>query len=725
MALATGTISGYFYLPDGVTPRRLHLTVRAETEQNTLKSTAENSVLSGVYEATSDGTGFLSIELPLLADLEPEGALWRATFREFSTGPGKAPTPPSIVFDLTGDTTWDALVDVFGVPLTQTLLAQFQALQDGAIAARETAEAAAAAALLLRDESEAFRDEQAAISGLTGEDAAVKLLVDQPASQTRGSVNLVVARGSKVTHSPAFGVYYPEAEGALGNGTGNDLPAIMAADAKAAAAGGGIVSYAPGANYRITGAVTPSAKVQHIGKHKSLTTVTYAGTYGYMAYDVLVNDSGVSHMRIVSGVDCMVGGEAAVPGSRGLGPGALGCAVFTAGHRNRYEGLLCEKWLNGIRVDNYNVDGLNGNSVYARDQFIRDCDFAGCRFPLIGRANDRLTWDAIRGDFVNATAEPPHLLYFSGGIALACTNMQGSNARAYNGQGGAAFKIMAKGGQISGLYAYNCAGSVQVAESSNLLITDVNSVLDTTPAGDNSIVIDTSINVRVVTAVLKMSTAGRGLNLGSAGQDCTVENLDVDYTGVAGGVALRLNGGLRNRVKGLRVTGDGATTVAIQATGGDQCSVDGLETLNCQTLLSATAGSNLTVRYDPTRQIGVVNDRLTALTGSTATRVIRQGGVREVLVSATGSYQLDVGKAETFLYRMQVASSRPVPRDGTLGQRLTLIVTNETAGAVSVNLADYATAGGWVNPGAGQRRTISFIHDGSRFVESSLGGTVT
>lgn len=65
-----------------------------------------------------------------------------------------------------------------------------------------------------------------------------------------------------------------------------------------------------------------------------------------------------------------------------------------------------------------------------------------------------------------------------------------------------------------------------------------------------------------------------------------------------------------------------------------------------------------------------------------ATDEINWGRVREILNSAGGSYQLDLGKAETIVCRAQHArSTRPGPARRHGRQGLTLIVRNHTSGA--------------------------------------------
>ena len=60
-----------------------------------------------------------------------------------------------------------------------------------------------------------------------------------------------IARSTITKHAPTLGLYFPEAEGAVANGTTNDAPAIQAAVNAAVAAGGGTVMFRQGKTYKI------------------------------------------------------------------------------------------------------------------------------------------------------------------------------------------------------------------------------------------------------------------------------------------------------------------------------------------------------------------------------------------------------------------------------------------------------------------------------------------
>jgi parallel beta-helix repeat protein len=72
---------------------------------------------------------------------------------------------------------------------------------------------------------------------------------------------------TRTSHMPALGMYFPEAEGAAGNGTTDDATAIQAAlDAAGAAGNGARVIFAPGKTYALGSQITVPANVRIEGR---------------------------------------------------------------------------------------------------------------------------------------------------------------------------------------------------------------------------------------------------------------------------------------------------------------------------------------------------------------------------------------------------------------------------------------------------------------------------
>lgn len=122
MVLATATISGTILRPDDSSVLAVEVAVEAVAPSGFLKETATGNMMGGTVRATSDLSGNLTITLPQLpqAGVEPSNAHWRATFRVVNpTNPeecGNLPVdrpPPTTEFELSGNTTWGALMGVW------------------------------------------------------------------------------------------------------------------------------------------------------------------------------------------------------------------------------------------------------------------------------------------------------------------------------------------------------------------------------------------------------------------------------------------------------------------------------------------------------------------------------------------------------------------------------------------------------------------------------------
>jgi hypothetical protein len=129
MALTTATISGSFVRPDaGAAAMTAYIEAASE---NSLLTSAGQVIWSKVpVKIQSDGSATVTLwQLPQ-ADIAPSDARWRLVMMSGQ----KRYTQE---FTLSGDITWDTLVDVSGVPITSSLLSQ-------AWAAAAQAQAAAA-----------------------------------------------------------------------------------------------------------------------------------------------------------------------------------------------------------------------------------------------------------------------------------------------------------------------------------------------------------------------------------------------------------------------------------------------------------------------------------------------------------------------------------------------------------------------------------------------------
>lgn len=127
MALLTATISGKLLRPD-LTAGAMTVTIHAVTDGTRLAYSGK--VLAGRIPVKIRADGTARVTLPQIpqAGLTPTGALWRIRFKT-------AYDDSHWDFNLTGDTTWDAIVDVSDVPITPAIQAAAEAARDQAIAA--------------------------------------------------------------------------------------------------------------------------------------------------------------------------------------------------------------------------------------------------------------------------------------------------------------------------------------------------------------------------------------------------------------------------------------------------------------------------------------------------------------------------------------------------------------------------------------------------------------
>jgi glycerophosphoryl diester phosphodiesterase len=128
MALLMATISGQFLKPDLGKSARTYV-IEAATDASRLE--VSGKVIEGriPVKIRTDGTATVTIPQLPQAGLSPVGAQW-ALYRRRDGRDVLVKT-----FTLTGDITWDAIVDTSNVPVTPALVAQAQQARDAAVAA--------------------------------------------------------------------------------------------------------------------------------------------------------------------------------------------------------------------------------------------------------------------------------------------------------------------------------------------------------------------------------------------------------------------------------------------------------------------------------------------------------------------------------------------------------------------------------------------------------------
>jgi parallel beta-helix repeat protein len=342
MALTTATISGTFVRPDAGAAL---ITAYIEAASANSMLTASGSViLSKVpIKIQSDGTASVTIwQLPQ-AGILPSDARWRLVMLVGQNRYTKE-------FNLTGDITWNTLVDVSGVPITSSLVSQAQA----------AAAAAAASA--------------ASISGVTA----------------------VTWTGQTSVKNPTYG--------AVGNDIADDTTAIHAA--RDAAGVGGTVVF-PAGTYKTTGltaslanqlwVLLPGATIHATGANHAISVtangVTIQGpgkvdTGAASAFSGVFIGAGLADVDVL-GVEITNGANGVrckgVTGTVTVRVRVSGCTI----HGVSGNGVFFNWQTTDSQVTNNQIYSCGGNGVWAgedsfrlvvSDNNIKDCTAQGIGF---------------------------------------------------------------------------------------------------------------------------------------------------------------------------------------------------------------------------------------------------------------------------------------------------------------------------------------------------------
>jgi hypothetical protein len=509
--------------------------------------------------------------------------------------------------------------------------------------------------------------------------------------------------------------------GATGDGTTDDLGAIVAA---ISAAGTGTPILFPEGTYLISAALAPMEGQRLVGSGIGRTTIVQ-DTWGPPAFDVLTDGVEISDMTITSAV---ADRDTDIPGSfRGAATRTYSAGIWSSAHRTRYSRLAIDTFIIGIRLDNWNLDGIAGVTVKAADQTVTDIELTDVDFGVSARGQARPRIRNIRGSYLlqAGSSDPAHLVYFGGTNTNASTDVAVSNCQAIASSGGGAYKFNGvTRGHISGLYAEACPGVLQLVSCNDLSVIGVTSIADTTTTGTYALDMESGgteiIRVRISDVLLKLSGVGAAMNI--RGDDTEVSGFTV-FVGAGfatSGHVCRVNGGSRNRYKDGIVHGDAGNGVAFATTAGTGHVIDGVETFNVQQVGSLAAASG-TMRYDPELQHSVASVRSVVLTATT-NRLSRRGGVATETRTTGGTFNGNASSAETLIFDVQTGAGVTFSaRDASAGMALTLIVWNNTAGVLGTITwaAVYQLAAAFVAPTAGLKKTITFRHDGTNFIEVS------
>ena len=127
----------------------------------------------------------------------------------------------------------------------------------------------------------------------------------------------LVHTDTRPQHAPSLGLYFPEAEGAVGDGTADDTAALQAAF-NACSATGGRVLLGIGKNYKTTASLAWPAQGQVVGAGRGKSTVTYTGS----GTAITMHDPGTAEVKAnVYAADFTLSAASAAVGINAKGAG--------------------------------------------------------------------------------------------------------------------------------------------------------------------------------------------------------------------------------------------------------------------------------------------------------------------------------------------------------------------------------------------------------------------
>ncbi len=227
LSTVTTTFNVHDLFGNDFDPRRAKAWATTNVDSIHDTSTGETRIGGGKATIAADGTGTFTHWAPG-ADGNPIS--WQTTYHfdvpDRTTSKGRR-TESYGPFTVTTSGLLTALVEEQEVP--PTYLSTVTALLDGyvddaaasATAADSSADAAAASAALA---------DSYIVADLNTSDGQMEALIESPTSLTAVALsNTSVSRTARLKHAPAIGLYFPEAEGAVGDGTTDDTVALQAA----------------------------------------------------------------------------------------------------------------------------------------------------------------------------------------------------------------------------------------------------------------------------------------------------------------------------------------------------------------------------------------------------------------------------------------------------------------------------------------------------------------
>lgn len=518
------------------------------------------------------------------------------------------------------------------------------------------------------------------------------------------------------------------AYGATGNGTTNDSAAIQAAINAANTAGGGVVYFPPG-TYRIGTRLELKSGVSLVGAGREyttlramsgLTTAVIVGLSGaavsnlairgltinadYTTTAINLNGIQVTNGSNVVIDECAVTNVAntgivftactscEVTGSRvsytGGAQAGVGFGVLLSGGTNSKVHDCHFAACNGMNIGG-NTNALNASIVG------NICDHTGTPRTTVSGAGQN---PAVSGTLtvVSTAGFPPEGTLTVAGV-VGVVSYTGLTATTFTGCGGAS------GTAIDGGVARNGYESIGFTDGCEQWLVKGNRSID---SGDNGI--SASANRSVVEGNIIDSPQFHGIALAGGSNSQVIGNW------------IRNPGSsTSNAYSGIRVTDQANSIIALNRIyddrGGSAMMRSGIRELNNST--NAT--------YVANRTTGPLSFDYELATASTSQLI---EGRRQTTVTVSGATTVATDVSTTRLRRVDVTTTSAFtmgePANEFTSASLTYVIYNNSGGSLGTVTWDpvFKLAGSWTSPANGQSKAITFVYEGTSWIESTGTG---
>jgi len=434
-------------------------------------------------------------------------------------------------------------------------------------------------------------------------------------------------------------------------------------------------------------------------------------------------------------LECSAPRPLTLPSTRGDNGRAYGAAVWVGCNRIRVSRLRVKNFVAGVSLVNWSTTTNTRTGTITDfvvdDMYIDDVDFGvlatSCVDVVIANVRGRYTLTSGSGD-------PSHLIYLTEGVgSVPARNVTVRDCVATDGSGGHAYQFKSVDGlNAANLTARGCSGLLSLRAVTNAEFRGLLSAEDTTAGTNGSIYMqgvgETDITLADVT--LRMVNPVRAIRLDGTRTVLKDTRVFLTHTAFVDAADI-LAAGTNNRLENVQVinSGPGATT------GGRAITVSGTSTgivvqggfaVNARSFVNTSSGAtNVTVEYDPKLTTPATGSpggfRVVSVSAALAQSRVRPARTLETFTTAGGSVAVRADQVTHAIVNVTgsgnvtVALTEPFP-----GATITYVVTNTTAAAMgTVTWTGHTLAAPFVSPAAGASATITFVHDGTGWRETS------